>query len=113
MVEAVGEVPAVAPDAEAVGFGIPALVTHDTGRACWFTHLPLADVPFRDLMSERLGLAVYVDNDNNVALVAEHRRHAPHRVTHAVMLGLGTGIGGGLLLNGRLYRGAMGFGGEV
>src|SRR3954469_11676167 len=112
-VEAVEEVRAVAPEAEAGGFGIPALVTHDTGRACWSTHLPLADVPFRDLMSERLGLPVYVDNDNNVALLAEHRRGAAQGVSHAVMLGLGTGIGGGLLLNGRLYRGSMGFAGEV
>jgi glucokinase len=113
MVEAVEEVRAVAPEAEAVGFGIPALVAHDTGRACWSTHLPLVDVPFRDLMSERLGLPVYVDNDNNVALLAEHRHGAARGAEHAVMLGLGTGIGGGLLLNGRLYRGAAGFGGEV
>src|SRR4051794_27337827 len=111
MVEAVEEVRAVAPEAEAVGVGIPAPVTHDTGRACWSTHLPLADVPFRDLMSERLGLPVYVDNDNNVALLAEHRRGAAQGVSHAVMLGLGTGIGGGVLLNGRLYRGAAGVGG--
>jgi glucokinase len=113
IVEAVEEVRAVAPEVEAVGFGIPALVAHDTGRACWSTHLPLEDVPFRDLMSERLGLPVYVDNDNNVALLAEHRRGAARGVEHAVMIGLGTGIGGGLLLNGRLYRGAAGFGGEV
>ena len=113
MVEAVEEVRAVAPEAEAVGFGIPALVAHDTGRACWSTHLPLEDVPFRDLMSERLGLPVYVDNDNNVALLAEHRYGAARGAEHAVMIGLGTGIGGGLLLNGRLYRGAAGFGGEV
>lgn len=112
-VEAVEEIRAVAPEVEAVGFGIPALVAQDTGVATWSTHLPLEDVPFRDLMSERLGLPVYVDNDNNVALLAEHRKGAARGAEHAVMLGLGTGIGGGLLLGGRLYRGAGGFAGEV
>jgi glucokinase len=112
-VEAVEEVRAVAPEVEAVGFGIPALVAFETGVACWSTHLPLAEVPFRNLMSERLGLPVYVDNDNNVALLAEHRGGAAQGTSHAVMMGLGTGIGGGLLLNGRLYRGAQGFAGEI
>ena len=60
-------------------------------------------------MSERLGLPVYVDNDVNVALPAEHRRGAAMGARHALMLALGTGIGGGLLLDGRLYRGANGF----
>ena len=73
---AVDEVRAVAPDVEAVGFGIPALVDFETGVARWSTHLPLEDVPFRDLMSERLGLPVFVDNDANVALLAEHRQGA-------------------------------------
>jgi glucokinase len=64
-------------------------------------------------MSERLGLRVYVDNDANVALLAEHRRGAARGARHALMLTLGTGIGGGLLFDGRLYRGATGVGGEL
>src|ERR671930_2346087 len=76
MVEAVDEVRAAAPDVEAVGFGIPALVEQHTGVARWSTHLPLAEVPFRDLVSERLGLPVEVDNDTNAALLAEHRAGA-------------------------------------
>jgi glucokinase len=113
MVGAVEEVRAVAPDSGAVGFGIPALVDWQAGVSTWSTHLPLQDVPFRDLMSERLGLPVYVDNDTNVALLAEHRRGAARGVEHAAMLTLGTGIGGALLLGGRLYRGARGFGAEL
>jgi glucokinase len=113
MVDAVEEVRAVAPDAEAVGFGIPSLVEPDTGVSTWSTHLPLEGVPFRDLMSERLGLPVYVDNDVNLALLAEHRHGAARGAQDAVMLALGTGIGGGLLLGGRLYRGARGFGAEL
>jgi glucokinase len=112
-VEAVEEVRATAPDVEAVGFGIPALVEAGTGASLWSTHLPLEDVPFRDLMSERLGLPVYVDNDANVAMLAEHRRGAARGAEHALMVALGTGIGGGLLLGGRIYRGATGVGGEL
>jgi glucokinase len=113
MVEAVEEVRAVAPDVESVGFGIPALVRYEDGVSQWSTHLPLEGVPFRDLMSERLGLPVYVDNDANVALLAEHRSGAARGTRHAVMLAVGTGIGGGLLIDGRLYRGAEGVGGEL
>jgi glucokinase len=113
MLEAVEEVRAVAPDVEAVGFGIPALVHEETGVSHWSTHLPLEDVPFREVMGERLELPVYVDNDANLALLAEHRAGAAHGTRHAALLALGTGIGGGLLLEGRLYRGAAGFGAEL
>ena len=64
-------------------------------------------------MSERLGLPVQVDNDANVALLAEHRHGAAAGRDHAAMVLLGTGIGGGLLLNGRIYRGATGVGAEL
>jgi glucokinase len=112
-VEAVEEVRAAAPDVEAVGFGIPALVEWERGISRWSTHLPLADVPFRDLMSERLGLPVVVDNDANAALIAETRFGAARDRAHAVLVALGTGIGSGLLLDGRIYRGSRGVGAEV
>ena len=113
MVGAVEEVRAVASDVAAVGFGLPALVEWETGVARWSTHLPLVDVPFRDMMSERLGLPVYVDNDANLAMLAEHRSGAARGARHAVLVALGTGIGSGLLLDGRLYRGAGGLGAEI
>jgi glucokinase len=112
-VEAVEEVRAAAPDVLAVGFGIPALVEWETGISRWSTHLPLEDVRFRDLMSERLGLPVVVDNDANAALVAEARFGAARSVSHAVLVALGTGIGSGLLLDGRIYRGSRGLGAEI
>lgn len=112
-VEAVEEVRAAAPEVEAVGFGIPALVDFRRGVSVWSNHLPIGDVPFRDLMSERLGLPVVVDNDANAAALAEHRHGAAKGTDHAVLVALGTGIGGGLVLNGRVYRGARGFGGEL
>jgi glucokinase len=112
-IEAVDEVRAAAPDVEAIGFGIPSLVEWETGVSRWSNHLPLADVPFRDLMSERLDLPVVVDNDANMALLAEHRSGAARDARHAVLVALGTGIGSGLLLDGRIYRGATGVGAEL
>lgn len=113
MVEAVEEVRSAAPDVEAVGFGIPSIVEFATGASLSSVHLPLDDVPFRSLMSERLDLPVYVDNDTNAALLAEARRGAARGSDHAVMVALGTGIGGGLWLGGGLYHGARGGAGEL
>ena len=113
MVDAVEEARAASPEAEAVAFGIPALVDRDRAVSQWSTHLPLEGVRFRDLMSERLGMPVFVDNDTNLALVAEQRRGAAAGVSDALMLTLGTGIGGALFLGGRLYRGATGSAGEL
>jgi glucokinase len=113
IVDAVEEIRAAAPDVEAVGFGIPSLVRFDSGRSAWSNHLPIDDVPFREVMSERLGLPVLVDNDANAAALAEHRHGAARGADHAVLVALGTGLGGGLVLGGRVYRGARGFAGEV
>ena len=111
--DAVEEVRAAAPEVEAIGFGIPALVDSEAGVSRWSNHLPLDGVPFRDLMSEHLGLPVVVDNDGNASMLAEARGGAAAGARHAVMLSLGTGIGGGLWLNGEVYRGASGVGAEL
>lgn len=100
-------------EVSAVGFGIPCTIDRRTGRAVWAVNLPLADIMFGDVMTERLGLPVFVDNDANLALLAEHRRGAAAGFTEAVMLTIGTGIGGGLLLGGRLYRGSAGAAAEL
>jgi glucokinase len=112
-VEAIEEARTAAPDVAAVGFGIPSLVEWETGMSRWANHLPLDEVPFRDLMSERLGLPVVVDNDANAAMLAEHRNGAARGARHAVLMTLGTGIGSGLLIDGRVYRGATGVGAEL
>ena len=76
-------------------------------------NLPLADVPFRDLMAERLGLPVFVDNDANGAMLAEWRFGAARGARDAALLTLGTGIGGGLVVGGALQRGSQGAGAEL
>lgn len=113
MAQVVEEARATAPDAAAVGFGIPSLVEWSTGRSLSSVHLPLEGVPFRDLMAERLGLPVAVDNDANLAALAEQRHGAARGARDVAMLTLGTGIGGGLVLGGELYRGSVGAGAEL
>jgi glucokinase len=105
--EAAGE------EVEAVGFGIPSLIDQRTGIAVVSVNLPLFDVAFADLMAERLDLPVFVDNDGNVAAIAEHRAGAARGFSEAVVLTIGTGIGGGLILRGQPYRGAIGAGAEL
>ena len=104
---------AVDGEVEAVGFGIPCTFDRRTGVAVQAVNLPLADLPFADVMSERLGLPVEVDNDANCAVWAEARAGAAQGSTDVAMLTIGTGIGGGLVLGGRLYRGWVGAGAEI
>jgi glucokinase len=113
IVDAVEEARSVAPDVEAIGFGIPALVRPQTGSVMVSNHLPLDGLPFKALMSERLDLPVEVDNDSNLAMLAEHVAGAARGADDAVLLALGTGIGGGLLFNGEVYRGSVGAGAEL
>jgi glucokinase len=101
------------PGVEAVGLGIPATIDHDRGVAVSAVNLPLSDLPIRDLVSERVGLPVFVDNDANVAALAEYLFGAAKGMPHMVMLTVGTGIGGGLVLDGELYRGSTGAGAEL
>ena len=113
-VEAVEELRAVVDgEVEAVGFGIPCLIDQRTGVAVMAVNLPLRDLPFRDVLTERLGLPVFVDNDANCAAWAEASAGAAKGASEVVMLTIGTGIGGGLVLGGELYRGAVGAGAEL
>jgi glucokinase len=101
------------PDVLAAGLGIPATIDWDRGLAIHAVNLTITDVPIRDLMHERTGLPVFVDNDANVAALAEHLYGAGRGVRNVVLLTIGTGIGGGLILNGEVYRGSTGAGAEL
>ncbi len=113
LVREVGEARRARPDAVAVGLGIPATIDHDRGVAVSAVNLPLDELPIRDLVSERVGLPVFVDNDANVAALAEYLYGAAQGKPNTVMLTVGTGIGGGLILGGEVYRGATGAGAEL
>jgi glucokinase len=113
LVREVEEARAACPDAAAVGLGIPATIDHEKGVAISAVNLPLDNLPIRRLAGERTGLPVFVDNDANVAALAEHLYGAAKGAENAVMLTIGTGIGGGLILGGEVYRGASGAGAEL
>ena len=101
------------PRAAAVGVGVPSVVEFATGRVKWSANVKLADVPLRQVLTERLGLPVFVDNDATCAAFAEAHDEARLAVRDLVMLTVGTGIGGGLVLGGRVYRGSTGAAGEL
>jgi glucokinase len=97
---------------DAVGVGVPGLVDRD-GVLRAGAHLQsVANLPLAAALGERCGLPVVVDNDANGHAVAEHRGGAAVGVQEAIVVTLGTGIGAGLIIDGRLVRGAHGFAGE-
>ena len=98
---------------EAIGMGIPATIDRERGIAVSAVNLPIENLPLRDLVAERTGLPSFVDNDANVAALAENLYGAAKGARNVVMLTIGTGIGGGLILGGELYRGATGAGAEL
>lgn len=104
---------AARPDARAIGLGIPCTIDRDRGVAITAVNLPIVDVPIRELISERLGMPVTIDNDANAAALAEHRWGAARGARNAVVLTIGTGIGGGLIIDGQVYRGSTGAGAEI
>jgi glucokinase len=114
VVDAVEEIrTAVGDGIEAVGFGIPCTFDSRTGKAVQAANAPLHEIAFHEVMAERLGLPVAVDNDANCAVLCEARVGAAAGCSEVVLLTLGTGIGGGLLLGGQVYRGWLGGGAEM
>lgn len=91
--------------ASAIGFGVPLNIDRRTGVALRATNLPLLHVHFPNRARERFGLPAGVENDANAAALAEWRLGAGRGTTDLVMLTLGTGVGGGIVLDDRLYRG--------
>jgi glucokinase len=95
-----------------VGVGIAGIVDR-SGSVRYGPNLGITDLPVASLLAERLGVRVAVGNDASVALHGEQRAGAGAGVDDVVMLTLGTGVGGGLMLGGRLVEGAHGLGGEL
>ena len=94
----------------ALGFGLPSPIDQRSGRALQSVNIPLKDMDFRGRMEERFSLPVGIENDANAATYAEFRFGAARDVDTMVMLTLGTGCGGGAVIDGKLYRGWAEFG---
>lgn len=102
------------PGLDAIGVGVPSIVEFDSGRVVSSVNVPLADVPLRHVLGDRVGVPVFVDNDATVAALAEAFDDQLRPVAkNLVMLTIGTGVGGGLVLGGRIYRGSTGAAGEL
>ena len=113
LIEELEEARSARPDVLAAGLGIPATIDHAKGAAINAVNLEITDVPLREIIEKRIGLPIFVDNDANVAALAEFLYGAGRGATNLVMLTIGTGIGGGLVLNRELYRGTVGAGAEL
>ena len=97
-----------------IGAGVPGIVDATSGRVGEAHHVPeLVDAPLGRLLAERVGAPAAVDNDVNALALAEYLWGAGRGAKSLVLLAIGTGMGGGVIVDGRLYRGAGGFGGEL
>lgn len=102
------------PEVKAVGIGVPGAVFFSTGITYNLTNVPgWENVPLRDIMESRTGLPTVVDNDANCMAYAEWKFGDARRFENVVAVTLGTGVGGGLILGGRLYRGSQFAAGEI
>jgi glucokinase len=97
--------PLAGPDVGAVGIGVPSVIDPDTGKALGSVNIPLRDLALHDVLRERLGVPVFVANDGNVAALAEWKLGAGRDANGLVMLTLGTGVGGGVVIDNALYQG--------
>ena len=98
---------------EAVGVGAAGMVDFAAGTLRYSPNLAWREVALRDVVSDRTGLPCVVDNDANAAAWAEYRFGAARGSRHVLVVTVGTGIGGGIVADGRLFRGAHGFAAEI
>jgi glucokinase len=97
----------------AVGFGVPSPIDQAEGVVVRCVNVPLENAPLRDRMHERFGIPVGLDNDANAAAHGEWRAGGGRGEDDIVMLTLGTGVGGGVISNGKPFRGRNGAGAEL
>lgn len=100
-------------DVSAVGVGAAGMVEAATGIMRYAPNLAWRDLPLRARVAEGCGLPTLVDNDANMAAWGEYRFGGGRGTDHMLAVTVGTGIGGGIVVDGRLYRGARGFAGEI
>ena len=110
--DVVGDLIEAAGNPVGIGVGVPGLVDHQ-GVLRYGPNVPgVLGLDMAGILRDRFGLPVVADNDASCAALAEHRLGAARGTTHAIVITQGTGIGGGLIIGGRLHRGANGFAGE-
>jgi len=97
-----------------VGLGLPGPIDIKHGVVHFFPNIPgWKEVKLRGILKKKLGLPVYLDNDANLACLAEYKLGAARGFKNVIGLTLGTGVGGGIICDGRLYRGSSYAAGEI
>jgi len=96
-----------------VGIGAPGTVDFETGRVIFGPNLQWEDVPLKKILEKQLGLPVFVENDCNAAILGVYETELSAKPRHVVGIFLGTGIGGGIILDGKLFSGFNGTAGEI
>ena len=101
-------------DVRGIGAAFPSSIDIKRGVTLESSRIVLLnEQPVRDMLQQRLEVPIFVDNDGNVAALAEHKYGAGRGYDNLIYATLATGIGGGLILNGQLYRGMHGMAGEI
>ena len=100
-------------DVKSIGIGIPGTANQEQGLVIFCTNLGWANIPLRDELQKYINKPVFIDNDANVAALAENFAGVSAGCKSSVLLTLGTGVGGGIIVNGKTWTGAHGRGGEV
>ncbi|HOQ76173.1 MAG TPA: ROK family protein [Thermoclostridium sp.] len=96
-----------------IGIGSPGIPDRKNGVIIYNNNLGFRNVPIRELMQKRFNLPVYLENDANCAAIAECVAGAAKNEPYAVVITIGTGIGGGVIIDNKLYTGFNGAGGEL
>ena len=98
---------------EHIGVGIPGIANLSTGEVIKCTNMGWHHVPFREEFQKHLSVPVYIDNDANVAALAESVAGISAGTSSSVFITIGTGIGSGIIINGRIWNGFHGIGGSL
>ena len=97
-----------------IGVGTPGLIIYETGTIVYAPNVPgWVDFPLQSRLEERLGLPVTIENDANAAAIGEHWVGGGAGVRNMICITLGTGVGGAIILDNRIWRGTNGAGGEI
>ncbi|MBR6790710.1 MAG: ROK family glucokinase [Oscillospiraceae bacterium] len=100
-------------DVESVGIGTPGAIDSKNGLVVYANNLEMKNTPLGEYMRARINKPVYVENDANVAAYGEALAGAAAGIDNVVVITLGTGVGGGIIIDGKIYTGFNQFGGEL
>lgn len=100
-------------DVDAAGVGSPGCIDPENGVVCYSNNIAFYDVPMAKMLKERTGIDFYLENDANAAAYGEFVAGAGKGTKNFIMITLGTGVGGGIIVDGKIYSGSNYAGGEL